>query len=228
MRARPLLALVLLAASAGGCARFLPWRSPEGITGWQPTAPPTLSLHEKAAAYQDRIASVHAMPDGVIRYRVHASQGRDEYGDLPDGPFFAGLYLAGQALRLAATGDPAARREVEQALDGMALLMAVTGEPGLLARFVGRGPSPRGTEWVPSKARPDYWWRADVSKDQLAGYACGLGVALAVLPDPAVRARIAALAGPLARHLDAHDYRIVDHDGERTTYGDLRPRLFGV
>jgi hypothetical protein len=229
MQARtfPALGLLVLLLPALGCARFAPWRTPEGITQWQPTTPPTLSLREKAASYQARIADLHAMPDGVIRYRVHASKARDAYGDLPDGPFFAGLYLASQALRLAATGDAAARAEVEQTLDGMALLMDVTGEPGLLARWVGRGPSPRPTEWRESTALPGYWWRADVSKDQLAGYACGLGVALAVLPEPALRARIASLAGPLAEHLAEHDYQIFDSDGERTTHGNLRPRLFG-
>jgi hypothetical protein len=226
MRRRALL-LSLLIACTPGCARFLPWRTPAGITAWQTVAPPTRSLEAKAAAYQDRIVRLHAMSDGVIRYRFHASQGRDDYGDLPDGPFFAGLYLASQAFRLAATGDPAARTEVERTLDGMGLLMDVTGKPGLLARFVGRGPSPRGTEWLPSTTHPGYWWRADVSKDQLAGYACGLGVALAVLPEPAVRERVASLAGPLARHLDANDYRIVDYDGERTRYGDVRPRVLG-
>jgi hypothetical protein len=221
LRVLPILLFV------AGCARLAPWQTPAGIVDWQPTAPPQLSLGGKAAAYQARIASLHGMPDGVIRYRVHASQPRDDYGDLPDGPFFAGLYLASQALRLAATGEAAARDEVERTLAGMELLMAVTGEPGLLARWVGRGPSPRGTPWLRSATRPGYWWRADVSKDQLAGYACGLGVALAVLPDPAFRARVAALAGPLAEHLDQHALRVVDPDGEPTTHGDLRPRLFG-
>jgi hypothetical protein len=223
--ARALLLLPLLLAA--GCAQLRPWHTPDGITDWQPTSKPELSLHAKAAAYQERIASLHGMPDGVIRYRVHASQARDDYGDLPDGPFFAGLYLASQALRLASTGEPAAREEVERTLAGMELLLAVTGEPGLLARWVGRGPSRRGTPWLPSATRPGYWWRADVSKDQLAGYACGLGVAAAVLPDPALRVRIAALAGPVAEHLDEHALRVVDPDGEPTTHGDVRPRLFG-
>jgi hypothetical protein len=220
------LLAVLVALPLGGCARFLPWRTPAGVD-WQDPAPPRLSLRDKADAYQARLVALHQMPDGVIRYRVHASQPRDDYGDLPDGPFFAGLYLASQALRLAATGEADARREVEHTLAGMELLMAVTGEPGLLARWVGRGPSPRDTEWLPSSALPGYWWRADVSKDQLAGYACGLGVALAVLPDPELRARVARLAGPLAERLAAHALRIVDHDGARTSHGDLRPRIAG-
>ena len=219
--------VLVLALLAGGCARFGPWRPPDGSEHWPAPAPPRLSLHEKAEAYQARIADVHQMPDGVIRYRVHASQAREDYGDLPDGPFFAGLYLASQALRLAATGEDAARREAEHALAGMELLMDVTGRPGLLARWVGRAPSARGTEWRESETRPGYWWRADVSKDQLAGYACGLGVALAVLPDPALRARAATLSVRLAAHLDAHALRLVDADGERTTHGDLSPRLLG-
>ena len=110
--------------------------TPEGITRWQDPSPPTLSLHAKADLYQARIAALHQMPDGVIRYRFTAGQARDDYGDLPDGPFFAGLYLASQALRLAAGAEPAARSEVLRTLDGMALLMDVTGRPGLLARLI--------------------------------------------------------------------------------------------
>jgi hypothetical protein len=168
------------------------------------------------------------MPDGVIRYRFTASQARDDYGDLPDGPFFAGLYLASQALRLAASGDPAARREVLRALDGMALLMDVTGEPGLLARWVARTPpAVTRSPWLPSATRPGYFFRADVSKDQLAGYACGLGVALALLPDPEIRERVSALALALAEHLRRNDRRVIDVDGERTTHGDLSAHIAG-
>jgi hypothetical protein len=221
----PRAAALALALLSAGCARLAPHHTPEGVTHWQDPSPPTLSLHAKAEAYQARIAALHQMPDGVIRYRVTTSQARDDYGDLPDGPFFAGLYLASQALRLAATGDPAARSEVLRTLDGMALLMDVTGEPGLLARWVARTPGPKGEKWRASTTRPGYYWRADVSKDQLAGYAAGLGVALAVLPDPEVRERASRLALPLAEHLRRNDLRIVDWDGEVTTYGDLRPHI---
>jgi hypothetical protein len=227
MRPAPsVLALALLLSVLGACARFLPWHPPEGPLPPVP-ATPRLSLLAKAEAYQLRIDALHAMPDGVIRYRVRRSQDRGDYGDLPDGPFFAGLYLASQALRLAATGDAAAHAEIERTLDGMALLMDVTGRPGLLARWVSRDPSPPSSRWHRSETRPGYWWRGDVSKDQLAGYACGLGVALAVLPSPALEQRIASLAGPLAEHLDSHDLTLVDVDGRRTSHGDLQPRVFG-
>jgi hypothetical protein len=226
---RPLrAATLLLLLLAPGCARLAPYRTPEGVTHWQDPTPPALSLRAKADLYQTRIADLHQMPDGVIRYRATRAQARNDYGDLPDGPFFAGLYLASQALRLAASGEAAARAEVMRTLDGMTLLMEVTGRPGLLARWVARKPpAVTRSPWLPSPTRAGYFFRADVSKDQIAGYACGLGVAHALLPDPEIRARVAALALPLAEHLRENDLRIVDVSGERTTHGDLRARIAG-
>jgi len=220
-------ALLLVLWMVPACARLAPYHTPEGIEQWQDPSPPRLSLADKAAAYQARLAALHEMPDGVIRYRAYAGLGRDDYGDLADGPFFSGLDLAAQAFRLATTGDADARSAVERALDGMELLMAVTGRPGLLARWVARAPAAPGAGWIASTTRPGYWWRADVSKDQLAGYACGLGVALALLEEPELRAHAGALAVPLAEHLRAHGMRIVDYDGERTRYGDLNAHLLG-
>jgi hypothetical protein len=218
-------AAAALLCLAVGCAQLAPYETPAGITHWQDPTPPALSLRAKAEGYQARIAALHRMPDGVIRYRVAEGQARDDYGDLPDGPFFAGLYLASQALRLHA-GDEAARAEVHTTLDGLALLLDVTGEPGLLARWVARvEPARTRSVWTLSPTRPGYRYRGDVSKDQLAGYACGLGVAWALAPDPDVRARIEELAVPVAEHLRRHGMRIVDVGGEATTHGDLRARV---
>lgn len=218
-------ALLLVLLLAPGCARLAPYRTPEHIRAWHDPSRPSLSLHAKAEGYQARLEALHRMPDGVIRYRFHEGQARDDYGDLPDGPFFTGLYLASQALRLHA-GDEAARAEVLAALDGLALLLDVTGAPGLFARWVAREvPVPTRSVWRRSTSRPGYWFRADVSKDQLAGAACGLGVAWALLPDAEIRARIVALAAPVAEHLRRNDMHLVDVDGEPTTYGDLRARV---
>jgi hypothetical protein len=220
--ARAAVLALLLAPS--GCAQLAPYRTPGGITSWQDPTPPSLSLRAKAERYQARIAERHRMPDGVIRYRLTADQAPSDYGDLPDGPFFTGLYLATQALRLHA-GDEAARAEVHAALDGLALLLDVTGEPGLLARWVARSqPARTRSVWTPSPTRPGYIFRGDVSKDQLAGFACGLGVAIALLPDEEIRARARALAVPVAEHLERHDMRVVA-GGEETTHGDLRARV---
>jgi hypothetical protein len=102
--------------------------------------------------------------------------------------------------------------------------MGVTGVEGLLARGVRRISSPapdeRGKHWFPgADPHSAYRWRGDVSLDQ---YANGLIPAVAacrgLFPDEA-----RGLIVPAARHLLAHDMRLVDPDGRVTRYGDLSP-----
>ncbi len=224
-----LLLPLLVTAHLAGCCLLSPYRTPEDIDRWQDASPPVLTLAEKAARYQAGIEARHQLADGVIRYRTRLDEDgpRPGHGNLADGSFFQGLYLASQALRLAATGDAAAREQVLIALRGMELYAAVSGQRGLLARYISPE-KPDDDRWVQSPWHPEYFWRSDVSKDQYAGYVHGLGVTLAVVQDAEIRARVAALASAIADHLIEHDLRIIDWDGERTRFGDLRGRQFGV
>jgi hypothetical protein len=221
------LGLVLCVA---GCRQFQGYRTPDGIERWQDTSPPQLSLREKARAYQGRVETRHLTPEGMVRYKRIEAQTEAEYGygDLADGPFFQGMYLASQSLRYAATGNSEARRQLLRSLDGMELLAEVSGKRGLLARYVSTVKPPRGERWLASSTRPGLFWRSDASKDQYAGFVHGLGVTLAVVSEPEIRARVAALAAAIADHVIEHDLEIVDWDGDRTTYGDLRGRQFGL
>lgn len=239
MRARPrrprapvpvlLLVLALLGSGSAGCARLASYRTPQHVRAWQDPSPPALGLAEKARVYQERLERRHQHPDGTIRYKRPVDEAATAtYHDLPDGSFFLGIYLASQALRLATTGDPAAREQVLLSLRGMRLYAEVSGQRGLLARYV-RPEVPSSTApWLPSPTHPGLFWRADVSKDQYAGFVHGLGVALAVLDDPEIRGAVAPLAAAVADHLIEHDLRIVDWHGRRTRHGDLRARFLGV
>ena len=233
LRAAILLAWVL--AGMGGCSRLRPYESPGGQQPWQDPRPPRNSLAERAAGFQKQIACYHRTKSGVLRYRraVFKSQASplSPYGDLADGSFHTGIYLASQALRYQVTRFPEALDELRHALSGLEVLMAVTGKPGLLSRHV----SPAATvaklpaeKWRCSTALPEYVWRGDVSKDQYAGFVHGLGVALAFAPDQDVRDRVGALAGAAADHLRENALRIIETDGRQTTYGDLRGSMFGI
>ena len=219
------LAAAVLAALFPGCCQLARWETPPDIVEWQSTDPPTRSLAEKAALYQSRLEAHHQTPEGLLRYRrVIADTDDPSYGDLGDGCFHTGIYLASQALRLAATGDPAAREQVDRSLGALEILMEVTGKRGLLARHF----TPHGTlqsGWPRSLTLPRYDWKPDVSKDQYAGFVHGLGVAFALVEDPALRARIAALASAAADHLMENDLWIIDADGRPTTYGNLSGRF---
>jgi hypothetical protein len=255
-----LLRLAWLAFSAAGCTWLGPGTvAPPNVIRWQDTTPPTALLREKAARYQERLEARHLTPEGVLRYQIKHGRADDgSYGDLADGPFHTGIYLASQAFRFAATSDPAARHQVLRALDGLRTLHDVTGCRGLLARYIsptGRRPGDGGPSseqpadssldgtrrmadatgaedddkaWRPSTAMPGFAWRGDVSKDQYAGFIHGLGVALALVPDPEVRARVAELSSAAADHLEAHHMKLIDANGQRTTHGNLAGYIAGV
>jgi hypothetical protein len=210
-----------------GCCLLGSYRTPESITEWQDTTPPSLGLAEKARRYQDRLEAHHQTPEGVIRYRRGLKGPPDpSYGNLGDGCFHTGIYLASQALRYAATREPAAREQVLKSLGALELLMEVTGKRGLLARHI----TPAGTEyakarWMPSLTHPQYAWKPDVSKDQYAGFIHGLGVALALMDEPEIRTRVANLTAAAVDHLIENHMRIIDADGQPTTYGDVSGRF---
>ena len=219
------LCLLLLTAAAR-CAH----EPLKGIENWQDTRPPTLSFKGKAEAYQERLESRHQMDDGFIIYRRY-EEGHEQppgYGNLADGCFHVGIYLASQALRLAATGEAEAREQVLLSLNAMKLFAEVSGKHGLLARCFSPERPNLDEDWLQSPTHPEYFWLADVSRDQYAGYVHGLGVTLAVVSDPEIRSRIAPLAAAIADHLIDNDLQIKDWDGERTTYGDLRGRTAGI
>ena len=214
------------AALASGCCFLGPHDAPRDIQRWQDTTPPSLPLARKAEKYQERIETRFQTPEGVLRYR-RATTGPEErsYGHLADGCFHTGIYLASQALRHAATKDPGARAQVLASLKGLGLLMEVTGKRGLLARHLSPAGTISGKRWLPSRTQPEYVWLSDVSKDQYAGFIHGLGVALALMDDPDVRAEVARLSAAAADHLIENDLTIVDVNGRRTTYGDISGKI---
>jgi hypothetical protein len=213
---------------ATGCCYLRGYETPTDVKRWQDTEPPRLSLKEKARVYQERLESRYQMPEGLIRYRRWL-EGHPEmpgYGTLADGSFFLGIYLASQALRFVATGDPEAKEQVLLSLRAMKLYAEVSGERGLLARYFSPA-KPDDDRWLQSPTHPEYFWLSDVSRDQYAGYIHGLGVTLAVVSDPAIRSQIPPIAAALADHLIENELEIIDWDGERTTHGDLRGRIIG-
>ena len=184
-------------------------------------------LERKAEVFRLRLERRHLSQEGLLLYRVDLRTVKQDlaegsYPVLADGPTFNGLFAAGACARAeATTGSRQARAKAEawQGLDGLELLMKVTGSPGLLARSA-RRTAPRGdaSEWHEAKGElAGWWWRGDVSQDQYAnGLVPAVGLCRRLFPERARRLAVAA-----ATHLVAHDYQLTDPDGKRTTYGDL-------
>jgi hypothetical protein len=190
-------------------------------------------LLEKARAFRSALMDRHVSREGLVLYRVNLDTiGEDlvrgTYPDLADTPTFNGIYATASCTRARVESGKAAleaRNDADRALSGLELLMGVTGREGLLARGVRRISAPAPDEgrkkWFPGAPGYErYRWRGDASVDQ---YANGLLPAVwecrRLFPD-----RVRRLVVSVAAHLLAHDLQIVDADGHRTRYGDLRPQ----
>ena len=185
-------------------------------------------LSAKADDFRAALHARHLSSEGLVLYNVDVRRIERElasgaYPGHADGPTFNGLF-AGAACARAETSSGAEREralaDAASALAGLELLMDVTGSQGLLARSARRAPPhPRaGGEWHPASGRFAGWfWRGDVSQDQYAnGLVVAVGLCRRVFPERARR-----LAVDAASHLLAHDFRLVDPDGEPTRFGDL-------
>jgi len=237
-RRRAPLAIAALAAiatlPASGCRWIVAEEFPAEPV-YASLAPPVLSLREKAARYEAQFRAHNRTPEGLADYaRPRAGRKPDEprYGQHADGPFHTGISLGAWSIRYAATRDRANLDDISKALEGLELLEAVTRRPGLFARYASLDPAPfdpvkihrsNGRRAAPPLER--YIWRGDVSKDQYAGVAFGLGACMAHVDDPALRARAAALARRIAAMLEETGERLVDVDGEETTHGNLSARV---
>ncbi len=189
-------------------------------------------LAAKAQRFREAMYARHVSPEGLLLYRVDLRRIEEQlasgaYPDSADVPTFTGLWAGSACARAASTRGAERERALEdarRALDGMELLMRVTGVEGLMARCARRGPVPEPTgkrRWFPGGPGHQGWaWRGDVSHDQYAnGLLPAVGLCRELFPE---RARALILAA--ARGLLAREMRLVDPDGRRTRYGDLGPR----
>jgi hypothetical protein len=190
------------------------------------------ALQDKARAFRSALVDRHVAPEGIVLYRVNLTTLESDlasggYPDLADTPMFTGVWAATACTRAAVETTPAGRLEAtldaEKALGGLELLTRVTGQPGLLARGVRRGPvlpDEAHKRWLPGAAPLDgYRFRGDVSRDQ---YANGLLPAVAacrtLFPE-----RTRRLATEFAALLLDSGFRLRDPDGRATRFGDLSP-----
>ncbi len=189
-------------------------------------------LEDKARHFREALVRRHLSPEGLVLYRINLTTidhdlRTGSYPSLADTPTFTGQFAAVSCTRAGVERGAAraeARSDAARALDGLRVLMDVTGVRGLLARSLRRDAVPelsalRG-RWFPgAQGFQAYSWRGDVSLDQ---YTNGLLPAVAAcrtqFPERARR-----LVVDSAAHLLEHGMRLVDPDGRPTSFGNLGP-----
>lgn len=219
-------------------------------------APPDDTRERAAVAISDDIQRVDPrtglrrhLPHGTIADPVHASGDPTDvagftrivgYDHAGDAAIWTGHYLAAEAFRWRVTGSPAARRNLQGALDGLDALASVTnaGAPGPLARFWMPLDSPFRDGIRAIEARHRLYpgtlrgrpveWVGDTSRDQYSGAFFGLAVAHDMLDparpeDAAARAQAADVVTRLLAYLLKTGGAVIMPDGRVSTTFLARP-----
>jgi len=164
------------------------------------------------------------------------------------------MYGAGECFAYAATRDAKARRRAQGAFQALRFLGTVTqgGQPPAVAGFVARtvlpasGPDPnlvytrqrdeavrstRDRLWKilsprwPLSADRQWYWKADTSSDELDGHFFFYALYYDLVAESAEEKQAVRQAVcPIADHLMAHDFALVDWDGLPTRWAVFSPR----
>lgn len=181
-----------------------------------------MTLARKAEHFEQRIRARHD------RYGLVADCHFQTPGDVAsfqpvdndnDG-LWTSIYAAAQCFRYAVTQSPEALARAKKSVEAILFLEEIAGRRGFPARsFIKQGdPMPRGGEWHWT-ADGQHYWKADTSSDEIVGHFFIFCVASELLPDPALKSRIAETAGRIMDHILDHGYNLVDLDGQPTTWG---------
>lgn len=176
------------------------------------------------------------MPYGTVLNPVFGSPDSDEilhYTRCGDSAIWTGHYLAAESFRYAATRDPDALAAARRALDGVRLLVNVTGSHDLLARCAVPADDPGAQPILSEEAHNgsyaatlggrEWRWVGRTSRDQYMGVVFGLSVAYERLDDEAARATIRDVGTRLIDRLMRDNWTVVMPNGDRSTVFWHRP-----
>lgn len=159
---------------------------------------PVASMHDRARSYAEWLHRDGMAFGGVgnARYTDAPTYSAvDHLGGLGDSAIWTGTYLAAEALRLKATGAADARRNVLALVETLHLWFNVSGDPGMLARFVAPSNQPHPAELGDldcsatrchcgvSYGGGQYDYIGHISRDQYQGVMLGYALAYEALGD---------------------------------------------
>jgi hypothetical protein len=204
---------------------------------WVRTPAGTGRLFQRPMTLEAKVAEVHAalrkhhvwkglVKEIVLNRPGDVAGGYAQPSSDNDG-LWTSLYVAAEAFRYGATGDPLARRNAWESLQALMFLEQVTGIPGFAARsFVPRDVADPaktyGGEWHPS-VDGRWWWKGDTSSDEVVGHYFAYAVYYDVAADEDQRREIRPFVARITDHIIDHGYYYVGPPGKPTTWGVWAP-----
>lgn len=195
-----------------------------------------LSLHsaESDALQIDATLQLRHVPYGTVLNPIFAGDGITvmDYTRCGDSALWTGHYLAAEAFRYKVTGSSDALANLQGALNGLTLLVDVTGT-GVLARCAIPANSPYAASISSQESANGIFhgtvggqpwiWVGNTSRDQYCGVFFGLGAAYDLLSDTTLRASIASLATRLLNNLTASAWTVIMPNFSISTTFLIRP-----
>jgi hypothetical protein len=163
---------------------------------------------------------------------------------------YTSMYGAANAFRYAATGDPEAKELADRSFKACKWLVDISHEKGFPARVIIPVDWPekvnethtradnletqkRDPMWkdiyprFPKSKDGKYYWKCDTSSDELAGHFFFYGIYYDLVAKTAEEKQaVREVVGDIMDHLIRHGYKLVDHDGKVTRWGDFSPEYF--
>lgn len=190
-----------------------------------------MKLSEKAAYFEDRIKKRHNRHDFVADCRLGEPGNLatfENYATDNDGLWTA-IASAAEVFRYGVTRSEEALGLAKKTLAAVLFLEEVTGRPGYPARtYITPGEKKPGDgvwHWTEDRK---YLWKGDTSSDEIVGHYFLFSIAWDLLPDAAVKQRVAGTARRIMDHILEHEYNLTDVHGEPTYWGRWGPDYFAT
>jgi hypothetical protein len=173
-----------------------------------------------------------------------------ELGISDNDGMYTSMYGAAQAFRYAITKDKEAKALADRSFKACKWLVDITHEPGFPARVIisvdyrepvneqySREYNKRHQQtdpfWkdiyprFPLSKDGNYRWKCDTSSDELAGHYFFYGIYYDLVADTEEeKAAVRKVVGDITDHLIRHGFKLVDHDGQPTRWGNFSPEYF--
>lgn len=181
-----------------------------------------MTLAQKAAYFEERIRKRHDRHGMVAdsNFRVAGDPASNQTVSSDNDGLWTAMYGVAKCYEYAVTKSPEALERARRAVEAVLYLEEITGRPGFPARsyITANEVKPRDGVWYKT-ADGSKEWKADTSSDEIVGHFYLFAVAHDLLPEAALRERIAATARRIMDHILEHGYYLVDVTGKPTRWG---------